>query len=32
MQDRTIDNALLALRELIIRGGLEGQGQVEALL
>lgn len=32
MQDRTIDNALLALRKQIIRGGLEGRDQVEALL
>lgn len=32
MQDRTIDNALLALRKQIIRGGLDGLEPVEALL
>ena len=32
MQDRTIDNALLALRKQIIRGDLDGLEQVEALL
>ena len=32
MQDRTIDNALLALRKQIIRGNLKGQSQVETLL
>ena len=32
MQDRTIDNALLALRKQIIRSQLEGRGQVEKLL
>lgn len=32
MQDRTIDNALLALRKQIIREGGEGQDHVEALL
>lgn len=32
MQDRTIDNALLALRKQIIRGGGEGLDHVETLL
>ena len=32
MQDKTIDNALLALRKQIIRGDLDGLGYVEALL
>jgi hypothetical protein len=32
MQDRTIDNALLALRKQIIRGNLDGLDHVEALL
>lgn len=32
MQDRTIDNALLALRRQIIHGGGEGLEQVEHLL
>ncbi|PHQ94029.1 MAG: hypothetical protein COB40_13095 [Marinosulfonomonas sp.] len=32
MQDRTINNALLALRKQMIRGNLEGQEHVEALL
>ena len=32
MQDRTIDNALLALRKQVIREGTEGQDHVEALL
>ena len=32
MQDRTINNALLALRKQIIREGGEGQDHVEALL
>ena len=32
MQDRTIDNALLALRKRIIREGGEGLDHVEALL
>lgn len=32
MQDRTINNALLALRRKIITGGFEGQEHVDALL
>lgn len=32
MQDKTIDNALLALRKQIIRGDLDGLDHVEALL
>src|SRR6056297_2074461 len=32
MQDRTIDNALLALRKQIIRDSLDGLDHVEALL
>ncbi|MCB1467614.1 MAG: hypothetical protein KDK08_10835 [Rhizobiaceae bacterium] len=32
MQDRTIDNALLALRKQIIRGNLDGLEHVEVLL
>lgn len=32
MQDKTINNALLALRKQIIRGDLDGLAQVETLL
>ncbi|MTJ05746.1 MAG: hypothetical protein FH759_13765, partial [Sediminimonas qiaohouensis] len=32
MQDRTIDNALLALRKEIVRHGRDGLDHVEALL
>lgn len=32
MQDKSIDNALLALRKQIIRGNLDGLAHVEALL